>query len=107
MKSARSDMNEDKIKGMKAIVSYYNKAESLIEEIERLKNIRESNTFIMTVFLAGDNSIDNYTVSITSDNIMQNNYGELYQNFIDKLIEEKERELASYEMVLEKFSTEN
>lgn len=92
---------------MKAIVSYYNKAESLKEEIERLKNIRESNTFIMTVFLAGDNSIDNYTVSITSDNIMQNNYGELYQNFIDKLIEEKERELASYEMVLEKFSTEN
>lgn len=100
-------MNEDKIKGMKAIVSYYNKTESLKEEIERLKNIRESNTFIMTVFLAGDNSIDNYSVSITSDNIMQNNYGELYQNFIDKLIEEKERELASYEMVLEKFSTEN
>lgn len=100
-------MNEDKIKGMKAIVSYYSKAESLKEEIERLKNIRESNTFIMTVFLAGDNSIDNYSVSITSDNIMQNNYGELYQNFIDKLIEEKERELASYEMVLEKFSTEN
>lgn len=100
-------MNEDKIKGMKAIVSYYSKAESLKEEIEKLKNIRESNTFIMTVFLAGDNSIDNYTVSITSDNIMQNNYGELYQNFIDKLIEEKERELASYDMVLEKFSTEN
>lgn len=100
-------MNEDKIKGMKAIVSYYSKAESLKEEIERLKNIRESNTFIMTVFLAGDNSIDNYSVSITSDNIMQNNYGELYQNFIDKLIEEKESELASYNMVLEKFSTEN
>lgn len=107
MRNVRSNMNEDKIKGMKAIVSYYSKAESLKEEIERLKNIRESNTFIMTVFLAGDNSIDNYSVSITSDNIMQNNYGELYQNFIDKLIEEKERELASYEMVLEKFSTEN
>lgn len=44
-------MNEDKIKGIKAIVSYYNKAELLKEEIDKLKSIRESNTFIMTIFL--------------------------------------------------------
>lgn len=30
--------------------------------------------------------------------------GVLYQDFIDKLIEGKEKELASYNMVLEKFS---
>lgn len=97
-------MNEEKIKGIKAIISYYNKAESLKEEIDKLKNIRESNTFIMTTFLAGDKSVDNYSISITSDNIMQNNYGEIYQDFIDKLIEAKEKELESYNMALEKFS---
>lgn len=97
-------MNEDKIKGIKAIVSYYNKVELLKEEIDKLKSIRESNTFIMTIFLAGENSVDNYTMSITSDNMMQNDYGVLYQDFIDKLIEGKEKELASYNMVLEKFS---
>lgn len=97
-------MNEDKIKGIKAIVSSYNKVELLKEEIDKLKNIRESDTFIMTTFLAGGNSIDNYTISITSDNIMQSNYGEIYQDFIDRLIEGKEKELASYNMVLEKFS---
>lgn len=97
-------MNEDKIKGIKAIVSYYNKVELLKEEIDRLKSIRESNTFIMTIFLAGENSVDNYTMSITSDNMMQNDYGVLYQDFIDKLIEGKEKELASYNMVLEKIS---
>ena len=95
-------MNEDKIKGIKAIVSYYNKVELLKEEIDKLKSIRESNTFIMTIFLAGENSVDNYTMSITSDNMMQNDYGVLYQDFIDKLIEGKEKELASYNMVLEK-----
>jgi len=73
-------------------------------EIDKLKSIRESNTFIMTIFLAGENSVDNYTMSITSDNMMQNDYGVLYQDFIDKLIEGKEKELASYNMVLEKFS---
>lgn len=92
------------IKGIKAIVSYYNKVELLKEEIDKLKSIRESNTFIMTIFLAGENSVDNYTMSITSDNMMQNDYGVLYQDFIDKLIEGKEKELASYNMVLEKFS---
>lgn len=97
-------MNEEKIKGIKAIISYYNKAESLKEEIDKLKNIRESNTFIMTTFLAGDKSVDNYSISITSDNIMQNNYGDIYQDFIDKLIEAKEKELESYNMALEKFS---
>ena len=64
------------------------------EEIDKLKSIRESNTFIMTIFLAGENSVDNYTMSITSDNMMQNDYGVLYQDFIDKLIEGKEKELA-------------
>ena len=48
----------------------------------------------MTIFLAGENSVDNYTMSITSDNMMQNDYGVLYQDFIDKLIESEELKRA-------------
>lgn len=87
----------------KAIVSIYNKVDVLKNDIEILENIRNSNTFIMTVFLGGDETVNNYSMSITSDNIMNNNNGELYQSFIDGLLESKKKELISYNNVLLSF----
>lgn len=96
-------MNEEKIKPIKAIVSVYNKVEQIKKDIDVLKNIRNSNTFVMTTFLAGDESIDNYVMSITSSNVMEGNNGELYQSFIDGLLKNKEEELRSYDNVLASF----
>lgn len=96
-------MNDDRLKSMRAIVSVSDKVEQIRKEIVILNKIRNSNTFIMTAFLAGDESIDNYTISITSSNLMEGNNGDLYQSFIDGLIDGKEKELSGYDDVLKLF----
>lgn len=93
-------MNEDKLKSMRAIVSISNKVEQIRKEIDILKIIRDSDTFIMTTFLAGDKSINNYSISITSSNIMDGDNGDLYDAFVNGLIESKEKELKGYSDVL-------
>lgn len=92
---------KEKIEGYRAIIAVYDKVEQLKKEIETLVQISLSNTFCLSIFLSGDSVIDNYTMSITSENIMQNSNGELFDSFLNGLIESKQKELESYMPVIE------
>lgn len=94
-------MNEIKINQSKTIVSTINNMEILKKDIDILEKIESSNVFIMTSFLGGDNSTENYSYSITSDNIMDGENGDIYQSFITSLIKSKKKQLEIESGVLD------